>query len=300
MSLGTPDLRRPDLRSVIELVRAPAALSVPGDILAGAASAGWPLGRRTPALIASSVCLYWAGMALNDWSDRDIDAKERPGRPIPSGRITPDTALGLATGLTAAGLTISALAGGRGTLAVTIPLTAGIWAYDLGLKGTPGAAVSMALTRGMNVLHGAGAGAGGWRPALRPAAVTAGHTMALMALSRKEVEGATPVLPALTLAATGAVGAAAPTAGGTSPRLRDRASSAALSAAYAAIFGSAQLQAVVRPSADRLQKAVGAGIMSIIPLQAALTARAGSPRTAGPLLAGWALGRALSRRVATT
>ncbi|MGW4023562.1 SCO3242 family prenyltransferase [Streptomyces sp. NPDC005009] len=298
MSLGTPDLRRPDLRSVIELVRAPAALSVPGDILAGAAAAGWPLGRRTPALIASSVCLYWAGMALNDWSDRDIDAKERPGRPIPSGRVTPDTALGLATGLTAAGLTISGLAGGRGTLAVTLPLTAGIWAYDLGLKGTAGAGLSMALARGMNVLHGAGAG--GWRPALRPAAVTAAHTMALMALSRKEVEGATPALPALTLAATGAVGAAAPTAGGTSGRLRDRVSAAGLSAVYAAMFGSAQLQAVVRPTADRLQKAVGAGIMSIIPLQAALTARAGSPRAAGPLLAGLALGRALSRRVATT
>jgi hypothetical protein len=72
----------PDL---VELVRAPAALSVPGDALAGAAAAG-TLGRRTVGLAAASVCLYWAGMSANDWADREIDAKERPERPIPSGR----------------------------------------------------------------------------------------------------------------------------------------------------------------------------------------------------------------------
>lgn len=298
MSLGTPDLRRPDLRSVVQLVRAPAALSIPGDILAGAAAAGRPLDRRTPALIASSVCLYWAGMALNDYADRDIDAKERPDRPIPSGRVTPDTALGIATGLTATGLTIAALAGGRRALAVTLPLTAGIWAYDLWLKGTPGAGASMAFARGMNVLHGAGAD--GWRAAVRPAAVTAAHTATLMALSRKEVEGATAVLPALTLAATGAVGALAPSAGGTSPRLRDRAAATALSAVYAAMFGPAQLQAVVQPTAARLQQAVGSGIMSIIPLQAALTARSGRPGAALSVLAALPVGRALGRKVATT
>jgi 4-hydroxybenzoate polyprenyltransferase len=48
------------------LVRAPAALSVPGDVIAGAAAAGRPLGVRTLGVIGSSVCLYWAGMALND------------------------------------------------------------------------------------------------------------------------------------------------------------------------------------------------------------------------------------------
>ena len=34
-----------------------------------------------------------AGMALNDYADREIDAVERPGRPIPSGRVTPEFAL---------------------------------------------------------------------------------------------------------------------------------------------------------------------------------------------------------------
>jgi len=71
-------------RDVVELVRAPAALSVPGDVLAGATAAG-TLGPRTAALAAASVCLYWAGMAANDWADRELDARERPERPIPSG-----------------------------------------------------------------------------------------------------------------------------------------------------------------------------------------------------------------------
>ncbi|WP_344980642.1 UbiA family prenyltransferase, partial [Streptosporangium fragile] len=88
------------MRAVLELVRAPAALSVPGDTMAGAPAAGR---RATPGLAAASVLLYWAGMALNDWSDREIDAVERPERPIPSGRVSPRGALGLAAGLTGAG-----------------------------------------------------------------------------------------------------------------------------------------------------------------------------------------------------
>ncbi|MEV1147144.1 UbiA family prenyltransferase [Micromonospora sp. NPDC049799] len=88
----------PTLADLAELVRAPAALSVPGDVVAGAAAAR-SLDRRTPGLAAASVLLYWAGMAGNDWADRRLDAVERPERPIPSGRVAPEVALGLAVGL---------------------------------------------------------------------------------------------------------------------------------------------------------------------------------------------------------
>ncbi|WP_433790072.1 UbiA family prenyltransferase [Actinoplanes sp. CA-252034] len=100
-------------RDIARLVRAPAALSVPGDVVAGAAAAG-TLRPRTLGLAGASVCLYWAGMAANDWADRHIDAVERPGRPIPSGRVRPGTALGIAAGLTGAGLALAAAAGGGG------------------------------------------------------------------------------------------------------------------------------------------------------------------------------------------
>src|SRR4051794_19236258 len=114
---------RPRLRDLAELVRAPAALSVPGDTVAGAAAAGI-LGRSTPGLIAASVCLYWGGMAANDWADRDLDARERPRRPIPSGRVQPRHALLTAAGLTAAGVGLAALSGGRRALAIAVPLAA--------------------------------------------------------------------------------------------------------------------------------------------------------------------------------
>ncbi|MEE3918113.1 UbiA family prenyltransferase [Micromonospora sp. BRA006-A] len=80
-------------------------------MLSGAAAAG-ALGPRTPALAGASVLLYWAGMAANDWADRRLDAVERPERPIPSGRVRPSVALGVASGLTAAGLAVATAAGG--------------------------------------------------------------------------------------------------------------------------------------------------------------------------------------------
>ena len=91
----------------IALLRAPAALTVPGDTLAGAAAAGKPLRGRRRVLPLASVALYWSGMALNDWADRTVDAIERPERPIPSGRITPSQALAVAGALSASGLCLA-------------------------------------------------------------------------------------------------------------------------------------------------------------------------------------------------
>ena len=98
-------------RIVAELVRLPAVLCVPGDVLVGAAASGQlrERGRAPPGWSASSSCLYLAGMALNDYADREIDAVERPGRPIPPGACRPEFALGLAGALTAG----AARAGGR-------------------------------------------------------------------------------------------------------------------------------------------------------------------------------------------
>ncbi|NDZ83859.1 UbiA family prenyltransferase, partial [Streptomyces sp. SID10853] len=95
-------------RPLVRLVRAPAALSVPGDVLSGAAAAGRPMDIRTLGAAASSVCLYWAGMSLNDYADAAVDGVERPGRPVPSGAVERRTALAVAAGLTAAGLALAA------------------------------------------------------------------------------------------------------------------------------------------------------------------------------------------------
>lgn len=300
--------RMPGPRVIAELVRAPAALTVPGDTLVGAAAAGRPFGAVTLAMAVSSTLQYWAGMALNDYADRDLDAEERPERPIPSGRVRPGFALGLAAGLTAAGIGVAGLAGGRGALAVAIPLSATVWAYDLALKSTPAGPAAMATARALDVLLGAGAGR--LRAAAAPAAMVAAHTFAVTVLSRREVTGGDRAVPATTLAATGAVGLAAaawPMARNRAGRGENRiacglrrATAAGLLGSYLAPFGRAQLDAVADPSAGRIRRAVGAGLLGLIPLQASLAARMGALPAAGAVAAAYPLARRLSRKVSPT
>lgn len=275
------------LGALAELVRAPAALSVPGDVVAGAGAAD-VLDRRTAGLACASVCLYWAGMAANDWADRDLDAVERPGRPIPSGRISAPAALGVAGALTAAGLAIAGAAGGKRALAVAGPLAAAVWAYDLKAKNTNAGPFAMAACRALDVLLGASTG----RVARAvPAALTVGvHTYTVTALSRGEVAGTRPRVAAATLATTAAV--ALTTASGPA--------STVLAADYARRYGAAQARVLTDPAASRVRAAVGAGIMALPALQGALTARSGSP-VAGILVAAAApLGRRLARWISPT
>ncbi|MFD8048664.1 UbiA family prenyltransferase [Streptomyces chartreusis] len=419
------------------LVRAPAALSVPGDVIAGAVAAGRPLGARTFGVIGSSVCLYWAGMALNDYADAAVDGVERPDRPVPSGRVPRRTALAVAGGLTAAGLGLAAVAGGRRSVCAALPLAGLVWAYDLKLKSTAAGGFAMAGARMLDVVAGAVVPGSGAQPAgvaLRraavPAALVGAHTGTLMALSRHEIGGAPVRVPAATLAvsAVTALAAAVPVArsdsGSAGPgRLSSAAPSrpvaqfpaplkgvaaaarlgelcaapseglraaafarfrapaaeglrvaafeglcapaaeglraaafarfcapaseglravvsgglrvpaaeglrvaaseklravvfgrsgtvsagtlpavvaAGAALAYLGAYGSAQVRALREPSAGNVRRAVGAGILGLMPLQAALIARGGSPRVAAALGVVHPLARRLARRISPT
>ncbi|MFG3559003.1 SCO3242 family prenyltransferase [Micromonospora sp. NPDC047557] len=287
------------LADLAELVRAPAALSVPGDVVAGAAAAG-ALSPRTPALAGASVLLYWAGMAANDWADRELDAIERPERPIPSGRVTPTAALGLAAGLTAAGVGLAAAVGGRRAAALAVPLAASIWGYDLLAKNTAAGPAVMAACRGLDVLLGASGGRL-WR-ALPSAATVAAHTWTVTTLSRREVTGTDAALPMRTLAGTAVVAASAAIA---VPGTRRAAAPAValpavLAGWYAARYGAAQAQVVRDPSAGKVRAAVGAGITGLPALQGALTARGGAGLLGLAVAAAAPLGRRLARKVSPT
>ncbi len=147
-----------------------------------------------------SVLLYWSGMALNDWSDREVDAVERPERVIPTGRVSAGSALGVAAALGAAGLVATALVGGRAALRTSVPLAVLIAAYDLLAKDSAAGPVVMASTRGLDVLLGATAGGVG--AATAPAVSVAVHTFGVTVLSRGEVHGTHAATAALALAAT--------------------------------------------------------------------------------------------------
>lgn len=284
---------------VAALVRLPAVLSVPGDSLLGAAYAGRPAGGRAVALAASSGCLYLAGMALNDWADRVIDARERPQRPIPAGRVTPGFALGLAGGLTAAGLGLAAAAGGTRSLAVAGPLAGAVWAYDLVAKDTAAGPAAMAACRSLDVLLGAGAGH--LRAALPAAAVVAAHTAAVTTVSRREATGGTPQLARAAVRATTAVaGAAAALAWS---RIRGRratalrvTAAAGLLGLYAGTLRQAGAAAAAEPTPARLQALVGTGVLGLMPLEAGLLAAAGPAPAVVGVAGAWPLARHLARR----
>lgn len=290
------------LHDHLDLVRAPAVLSVVGDTLAGAAAAGHALTPRRALLPLASACLYAGGMALNDYADRDLDAVERPERPIPSGRISEGRALRVAVGLTAAGVGLAAAGGGARALAVAVPLAASVWTYDTVAKEHAVGPVVMAACRGLDVLLGAGVGH--LRAALPAAAGMAVHTAGVTFVSRGEVHGTTSSLAAGVAAAT-AVGGAVVGVGalrrgrgagpGRATRVATAVAGVVAAGAYLATALPRQVDAAITPSAGNAFAATKAGIRAMLPLQAAWAARGGSLASVGVLAGVEVAGRLLRR-----
>ena len=179
-----------------------------------------------------SVLLYWSGMALNDWADREVDAVERPERVIPTGRVPAATALAVAGALGAAGLAVTAAVGGRRALRFSLPLAALIATYDVVAKDSAAGPLVMASTRGLDVLLGATAAPGA---ALAPAAAITVHTAGVTLLSRGEVHGTSPAAATAALAATGtAIGVLVATALREGGRTGDRCAAVGFGLLYGA------------------------------------------------------------------
>ncbi|WP_336728447.1 SCO3242 family prenyltransferase [Cellulosimicrobium cellulans] len=290
------------LHDHLDLVRAPAVLSVVGDTLAGAAAAGHAVTPRRALLPLASACLYAGGMALNDYADRELDAVERPERPIPSGRISEGRALRVAVGLTAAGVGLAAAGGGARALAVAVPLAASVWTYDTVAKEHAVGPVVMAACRGLDVLLGAGVGH--LRAALPAAAGMAVHTAGVTFVSRGEVHGTTSSLAAGVAAAT-AVGGAVVGVGalrrgrgagpGRATRVATAVAGVVAAGAYLATALPRQVDAAITPSAGNAFAATKAGIRAMLPLQAAWAARGGSLASVGVLAGVEVAGRLLRR-----
>src|SRR6188472_2825955 len=103
------------LRTYAQLCRLPAVFTAMADVFMGyfvergtASVRSW---IELVAVLVCSSCLYLAGMVLNDIFDRDVDARERPHRPIPSGRVPLGRAKAFATVLVVAGLLATMVAG---------------------------------------------------------------------------------------------------------------------------------------------------------------------------------------------
>ncbi|MDB4460324.1 UbiA family prenyltransferase [Mariniblastus sp.] len=119
-------------------------------------------------LVLASSLLYSSGMVLNDVFDIEIDRIQRPSRPLPSGKISHQTAKTVGYLLLFLGVLVASLAGWigsgsnpylptspftRATL-IAILLAACILLYNGALKRTLLAPFLMGSCRGLNVLLG--------------------------------------------------------------------------------------------------------------------------------------------------
>ncbi len=143
------------VRTFFDLVRLPNLFTAAADILAGFLYAGGSLsdcGAWLPLAIAS-MFLYAGGVALNDVCDAKRDEIERPGRPIPSGRITLGAAGFLSAMLLLIGVALASTAGVRSGV-IAVALVVSIVLYDWVFKNTPLAPVLMGSCRGLNLALG--------------------------------------------------------------------------------------------------------------------------------------------------
>jgi 4-hydroxybenzoate polyprenyltransferase len=144
-------------RQYLLLIRLPNIFTTPSNILTGylaAVSVAQASSTQLLELTISSAFLYVAGIVFNDYFDIEIDRRERPSRPLPSGTISRRRALAIAVGALLIGNVI-ALFLGLVSLAVSIGLSIAIFAYDYRLKRGKLGPFAMGSTRFLNVILGA-------------------------------------------------------------------------------------------------------------------------------------------------
>jgi hypothetical protein len=308
------------LLAYAQLLRLPNVFTALADIGLAAVAAGVLPAQAVAVcwLGLASACLYSAGMVWNDYFDRYQDERERPFRPIPSGRVTLAAARLLGSGLMLAGLLCAALADiqvreGLGQATLWAGLLIGlIFAYDGGLKRTAVGPLLMGGCRMVNVLLGLsvspeGNSGWGWLLALVVGIYIAGVTW----FARREAQVSQPtalagaaavilgsLLLAVALPVLAAPGDLADDPDQTLPLavLWGRRLFPYLLLLFAAYLGPALLHAIRRPQPLYVQAAVRRAILGLIPLDAILAT--GLAGLAGLLLLGllvptWYLGRRL-------
>ncbi|HVV87057.1 MAG TPA: UbiA family prenyltransferase [Kofleriaceae bacterium] len=199
--------------ALLRLVRPPNVFTAVADGLAGLLVL-WGLGLAVPdracLTLVASACLYLSGIVLNDYFDRDVDARERPTRPIPSGEVSAGFAALLGFGLMAAGLAAAA-AIGRSPAILAMVLAACILVYNGGLKHTRLGPLVMGACRGLDVAMATSTGLalGVHWPAVALAGpvVLALYVAGLTYIARDEVDGNTTRRARTGLAFLAALGA---------------------------------------------------------------------------------------------
>jgi hypothetical protein len=145
------------LRQYLLLVRLPNTFTATSNILTGYFALVLPSYVNVSNLVIlmiTSALLYLSGIVFNDYFDIEVDRKERPFRPLPSGKVTKQKALiiAVASMIIANGIAYSVSAA---SLVIAILLSATVIAYDYRLKATVIGPMTMGCARFLNVFLGA-------------------------------------------------------------------------------------------------------------------------------------------------
>jgi 4-hydroxybenzoate polyprenyltransferase len=178
----------------LQLVRLPNVFTAMADIILAALVAGALPELALPFLLVllASCCLYCSGMVWNDFFDLKQDARERPFRPLPSGRVGLGTAFLLGAGLMVGGVVLAALADFRDgafracSVVVALLIAGAVLLYDRWLKRTWAGPLGMGLCRFLNVLLGLSLVADRMRPGVVLAMVVGTYIAGVTLCARTE------------------------------------------------------------------------------------------------------------------
>jgi UbiA prenyltransferase family len=141
--------RMPSLSTLLRLGRISNVPTVWTNVLAGSVIAGGIGQSDGVVLVAIAMtAFYVGGMYLNDFFDRAIDARDRPGRPIDAGEIGASSVMLIGFGLLAAGIALM-IAFGPGAVLCSLLLAGVIVLYDVWHKGNRLSPVVMGLCRAL-------------------------------------------------------------------------------------------------------------------------------------------------------
>ncbi len=297
VSMAAPPAAHPfSFLAYARLVRLPNVFTAMADITLAALVVGALPGHALEflLLLLASSCLYCGGMVWNDYFDLEQDSRERPFRPLPSGKISLRAAAGLGAVLLLAGVGFAVLAGLPGETFRALPavlallLVVAIFLYDGWLKRTPVGPVAMGVCRFLNVLLGlsvvvGGVSAGGVLLALVVGLYIVGVTWFARTeaaeSSQAQLQAAAAVmLAALVLAlAIPAVGKAALRGDTASPFVfaqvaLGQALFPYLLVAFGFFVGLPVVSAIHKPVPQRVQAAVKRAILGLVLLDALLAA----------------------------
>lgn len=295
------------------LIRLPNVFTIIADITAAylfTASAIDPIGRFT-LILSSGICLYWAGMILNDVFDVEIDTQQRAKRPIPAGWVSKRDASRVGWGLLLFGVVFAFLSGFLPSEdlsptilpgIVSILLALMIVAYNGPLKAGIFAPLAMGSCRFLSFLLGASPclalavtdskRLGGLIPS-ETVAIAIGfgiYIMGVTTMARKEAVGGSRqqlIIGSLitTLGAFCLAVAPRATQGIPSPKIDTENVFPVLIGMIVLPVLLRAIRAIQDPIPQRIQITIKAGVLTIIPLSAAFTTLGAGPIWGGIVFA---------------